>query len=67
MTPLSGKGQDHLVRLDAAARELGVVSKTVRKYCACGLLKCQRLPSNQWRVYRSSLDALKSKTETYPN
>jgi predicted site-specific integrase-resolvase len=64
---VSQSGKDELVRLNAAARELGVVSKTVRKYCACGLLKCQRLPSKQWRVYRSSLDALKSKAETYPN
>lgn len=66
MTPISGNGQDHLVRLDAAARELGVVVKTVRKYCACGLLKCQRLPSNQWRVYRSSLDALKIEARNLP-
>lgn len=64
---MTQNGKDELVRLNVAARELGVVSKTIRKYCACGLLKCQRLPSKQWRVYRSSIEALKDKSETYPN
>lgn len=58
--------RDELVRLNVAARELGVASKTVTKYCRCRLLRCCRLPSGQWRVFRSSLDDLKL-TQTYPN
>lgn len=58
--------KDELVRLNTAATELGVVSKTVKKYCRCQLLRCLRLPSGQWRVYRSSLDALLAQAETYP-
>lgn len=52
-------GADELVRLNVAARELGVTPKTVKKYCRCELLRCRKLPSGQWRVYRSSLDAAK--------
>lgn len=58
---------DELVRLNVAAVELGVVSKTVKKYCRCQFLRCRRLPSGQWRVYRSSLDEAVSKQgQTYP-
>lgn len=47
-----------LVRLNIAARELGIAPKTVRKYCHCKYLKCKQLPSGHWRVYREALDAL---------
>lgn len=50
---------DDLVRLNVAAKELGVASKTVKKYCRCQILKCEQLPSGHWRIRRSSLDDLK--------
>lgn len=56
-----------LVRLNVAGRELGVSSKTVKKYCRCGILRCLQLPSGQWRVYRTALDALHAQSETDPN
>ena len=58
--------RDDLVRLNEAARELGVTSKTVKKYCRCQYLRCRQLPSGQWRVFRSSLDEAIEK-ETYLN
>lgn len=63
---MTSTGRDELVRLNVAAEELGVSSKTVKKYCRCGLLDCLKLPSGHWRVYRSSLDASKP-AQTYPN
>ena len=64
---MSDQKPDELVRLNVAARELGVVSKTVKKYCRCKLLRCRKLPSGQWRVYRSSLnEQLIAQGETYP-
>lgn len=59
--------QDGLVRLDVAARELGVSSKTVKKYCRCEKLRCQQLPSGHWRVFRTSLDAARGELQTGPN
>jgi len=59
-------GKDELVRLNVAARELGVTSQTMKKYCRCQLLRCEQLPSGQWRVRRSSLDDLK-KSEGIPD
>lgn len=50
---------ERLVRLNTASRELGVTPKTVKRYCECGHLKCKRLATGHWRVYRSSLDAAK--------
>lgn len=58
---------DELVRLNVAAKELGVAPKTVKKYCRCQKLKCRQLPLGHWRVFRSSLDALRRELETYPN
>jgi predicted site-specific integrase-resolvase len=59
--------KDPLVRLNVAARELGVAAKTVKKYCRCQVLRCARLPLGHWRVYRSSLDeALAKQAQTYP-
>jgi predicted site-specific integrase-resolvase len=55
---------DDLVRLDDAARELGVARKTVKKYCRCQKLRCCQLPMGHWRVYRSSLDALRQEIDT---
>lgn len=66
-TMMDTEHSDELVRLDRAAKELGVSSQTVKKYCRCQLLKCRKLPSGQWRVYRSSLDAACKPGETYPN
>lgn len=51
---------DDLVRLNVAAKELGVTSKTVKKYCKAGTLHCSKLESGQWRVYRTALDQLKA-------
>jgi predicted site-specific integrase-resolvase len=48
---------ERLIRLATAALVLGVAPKTIRKYCKCGLLRCQKLPGGQWRVYESSLRA----------
>jgi predicted site-specific integrase-resolvase len=61
--------RDELVRLNVAARELGVAAKTVKKYCRCDKLRCRQLPLGHWRVYRSSLDALVRELgrETGPN
>jgi len=56
---MTRNGRDELVRLNVAAEELGVHPRTVKKYCLCGLLKCEQLPRGHWRVYRSSLDAAK--------
>ena len=50
--------RDELVRLNVAAKELGVASKTVKKYCRCQKLRCHQLPFGHWRVFRSSLDEL---------
>ncbi len=58
---------DPLVRLNVAAGELAVSAKTVKKYCRCHLLRCLQLPSGHWRVYRSSLQALRAQRDTYPN
>jgi len=44
---------DELVRLNVAAKKLGVSSKTVKKYCRCAKLRCQQLPFAHWRVFRS--------------
>jgi predicted site-specific integrase-resolvase len=54
---------DDSVRLNVAARELGVATKTVKKYCRCQKLRCRQLPSGHWRVVRSSLDALLKETD----
>ena len=58
---------DELVRLNVAARALDVASKTVKKYCRCGKLRCRQLPSGHWRVYKSSLESLVDELETGPN
>jgi len=50
---------DEWVRLDDAGRVLGVTVQTIKKYCRCGLLRCEKLPTGHWRVWRSSLDALR--------
>lgn len=52
---------DQLVRLNDAARALGLTVQTVRKYCQCGVLACERLPGGHWRVYRSALEEILSK------
>lgn len=57
---------DVLVRLDDAARELGVAQKTVLKYCRCAKLECTKLPFGHWRVSRSSLDRLRRNSNAYP-
>lgn len=57
---------DDLVRLNIAARVLGVATKTVKKYCRCGKLRCRQLPSGHWRVYQSSLESAYRELETYP-
>ena len=59
--------RDELVRLNVAAKELGVSSKTVKKYCRCQKLRCRQLPLGHWRVYRSSLDAAVRELQTDPN
>lgn len=59
-------GRDELVRLNLAAEELGVSPRTIKKYCLCGLLRCEKLPRGHWRVYRSSLDGAKP-AQTAPN
>lgn len=59
--------KDELVRLNIAARELGVAPKTVKKYCRCNKLRCRQLPFGHWRVFRSSLDALLLELGTVPN
>jgi predicted site-specific integrase-resolvase len=58
---------DDLVRLNVAARELGVAAKTIRKYCHCRKLAGHQLPSGHWRVTRSSLDTLRRELKPYPN
>jgi predicted site-specific integrase-resolvase len=61
MTP-----DDRLVRLDVAARELNVTQQTIKKYCRCGLLLCVQLPSGHWRVWRSSLNAVRDQPTALP-
>lgn len=58
---------DDLVRLNVAARELGVSVATVKKYCRCDKLRCRQLPFGHWRVVRSSLDLLRRELETSTN
>lgn len=64
---MTESGKDELVRLDVAALELGVATKTVKKYCRCQKLRCRQLPLGHWRVFRSSLDALLGELQTGPN
>lgn len=47
---------DDLVRLNVAAKELGLAPKTVKAWCKAGRLVCTKLANGQWRVKRSSLD-----------
>jgi len=57
---------DELLRLNAAADLIGVAPKTIKKYCRCELLRCVKLPSGHWRVWKSSLDEIRL-VQTDPN
>lgn len=56
MTDPTERRDERFVRLNDAGVALGVSSKQVKKYCACGILECQRTPGGHWRVLRTSLD-----------